>query len=64
MNNFNEFQKMEKSFSEERKLMSDNSAAQNKRQLGFMDQLIKDKESLGLLNNDKLINCLSINFKN
>jgi len=38
---------MEARLSEERKLLIENNSTQNKRQLSFIDQLIKDKQSLG-----------------
>ena len=33
-------------FADERKRLTENSAAQHERQLGFIDQLIKDKQGL------------------
>ena len=38
---------MEERFTQERKMIVENSSTQNKRQLDFIDQLIKDKQSLG-----------------
>lgn len=38
---------MEERFTQERKLIVENNSTQNKRQLDFIDQLIKDKQSLG-----------------
>ena len=38
---------MEERFTQERKLIVENNSTQNKRQLDFIDQLIKDKHSLG-----------------
>ena len=41
------FKEMEERFTQERKLIVENNSTQNKRQLDFIDQLIKDKQSLG-----------------
>ena len=43
---------MEERFTHERKLIVENNSTQNKRQLDFIDQLIKDKQTLGKLYRD------------
>jgi hypothetical protein len=42
-----QIKEMEARLGEERKLLIENNSTQNKRQLSFIDQLIKDKQSLG-----------------